>query len=97
MSFNTTMRRTISKHTPNQHWHPGRIEQAFGLALLGLTDAQMAAEMGVHQRTFDYWKKTNDEFLAKLNEGKIIADMRVVQGFYLNCLDRWVEEEIELS
>lgn len=93
MSFNPIMRRTISKHTPNQHWHSGRIEQAFGLALLGLTDDQMAAEMGVHPNTFQYWKKTNDEFLAKLNEGKIIADMRVVQGFYLNCLDRWVEEE----
>lgn len=87
------MRRKISKHTPNQHWHSGRIEQAFGLALLGLTDIQMAAEMGVHPRTFDYWKRTNEEFLNKLNEGKIVADMRVVQGFYLNCLDRWVEEE----
>ena len=87
------MRRTISKHTPNQHWHSGRIEQAFGLALLGLTDQQMAEEMGVHPRTFDYWKRTNEEFLAKLNEGKTIADMRVVQGFYMNCLDRYVEEE----
>jgi hypothetical protein len=85
--------RRLSKHTPNTQWNPSRIQEAFGMALLGFTDKQIAEEMGIHPATFDYWKKTNDEFLAKLNEGKIIADMRVVQGFYANCLDRWVDEE----
>jgi hypothetical protein len=81
------------KHTPNTQWNDKRTEQAFELALLGYTDKQIAEEMGVHPMTFDYWKRTKPEFFARLNEGKAEADQKVVNAFYQNCLDRWVEEE----
>jgi hypothetical protein len=81
------------KHTPNSQWNNKRPKQAFDLALLGYTDQQIADEMGVHPRTLDYWKKTKPEFLEKLIEGKAEADQKVVNAFYLNCLDRWIEEE----
>ena len=82
-----------SKHIPNTQWNEGRPQQAFELALLGYTEQQIADEMGVAHQTIEYWKRAKPKFLEKLNKGRARADQKVVNAFYQNCLDRWVEEE----
>ena len=78
--------------TPSK-WNENRAHQAYLLALLGATDKVMAEIMGINENTFDLWKRSHPEFMEAVKEGKYKADMRVVEGFYLNCQDRWIEEE----
>ena len=81
------------KHIPNTKWNDDRPRQAREMALLGLTDQQMAEVMGVAHDTLVYWKRNKPEFLEALAEGKEIADAKVVDSFYQNCLDRFVDIE----
>jgi hypothetical protein len=67
--------------------------EAFRLALLGATDKEISVVMGVSINTIDLWKRTKSEFLRALMDGKTKADAKVAASFYLNCIDRWVEEE----
>lgn len=57
-------------------------EQARRLALLGQTDAEMAAFFGVSERTFHGWKKSHPDFLQSIKEGKADADAKVAEGLY---------------
>lgn len=81
------------KHTPGSSWNEDRPRQAYEMALLGLTLMQMATVMDVHYQTLQYWLNNKPEFAAKFNEGKEIADMKVVSALYQNCFDRYVEVE----
>jgi transcriptional regulator with XRE-family HTH domain len=64
------------------------------MALLGLTEKQMCDVMGIHQNTLTYWKSTNKSGIDEMiRRGKEEADMKVVESFYNNCIDRYVEEE----
>lgn len=65
-----------------KQWNEDRPRQAYMLALLGLTDEEMAGVMGIAENTLEYWKRTRPDFLTKLNDGKIIADARAVEGLY---------------
>lgn len=47
------------------------------LALLGLTDEEMASVMGVSDAKLNAWKNEHPEFLDSLNEGKAYADAHV--------------------
>jgi hypothetical protein len=78
---------------PPTKYNESRPHLAYHLALLGATDVQIAEAMGVNINTIDLWKRTHPEFLEELTRGKLLADMRVVKGFFLNCQDRWIEEE----
>ncbi|MFT3847898.1 MAG: hypothetical protein QM739_04250 [Propionivibrio sp.] len=57
-------------------------EQARRLALLGQTDAEMAAFFGVAERTIHYWKEAHPDFLQSLKEGKEEADAHVAESLY---------------
>jgi len=61
-------------------------EQARRLALLGQTDAEMAAFFGVSERTFHGWKKAHPEFLQSLKAGKADADAKVADALYKRAL-----------
>jgi len=74
-------------------WTEERPKMAFMLALLGATDKMIADAFQVNVNTVDYWKRSKPEFLQELERGKIQADMKVVENFYLNCIDRYVTEE----
>lgn len=57
-------------------------EQARRLALLGQTDAEMAAFFGVAERTIHYWKGAHPDFLQSLKAGKEEADAHVAESLY---------------
>lgn len=62
------------------------IEQAYNLALLGATDAQMAKIFDVSEQTFNAWKHKHPKFLEALKEGKEEADAKVVKSLYNRAL-----------
>lgn len=68
-------------------------DMATKLALLGLTDEEMAPCFGISIRTFHDWKKRFPGFLHALQEGKIIADANVAQSMYQRACGQVVEFE----
>jgi hypothetical protein len=62
------------------------IEQAHKLALLGLTDVQMADVFDVNESTIHEWKKASEEFSESIKSGKEFADARVAKSLYHRAL-----------
>jgi hypothetical protein len=60
--------------------------QAKRLALLGLTDAEMAEFFEVSQQTLYDWDKAHPEFLDSRARGKAHADGRVAEKLYHRAL-----------
>lgn len=56
--------------------------RATKLALLGLTDEEIAFQFGISVETLKLWKAQHPEFVAALNAGKIDADAAMVQSLY---------------
>lgn len=56
--------------------------QAFKLALLGLTDAEMARFFDVSRNTLHRWKAENPGFRDAVQRGKEIADAEVAHALY---------------
>ena len=67
-------------------YDPKYIKQAHQLALLGLTDAEMAAVFGVTEQTLNNWKEAHPEFFASIEEGKAPADAKVAASLYHRSL-----------
>lgn len=63
-------------------FRPEFVEQARELAMLGLTDAEMARVFGVSEQTLNTWKKTCAGFLESLNAGKVVADGQVARSLF---------------
>lgn len=63
-------------------FEPKFIKQAYKLALLGLTDAEMAAVLDIAQSTFHKWKKDFPKFSESLNAGKAPADAEVAASLF---------------
>jgi len=63
------------------------------LALLGLTDEEMAKFFGVSQQTFYNWQKEFPAFFESVQEGKIIADANVADSLYKRATGEHVEIE----
>lgn len=61
-------------------------EQARRLALLGQTDAEMAAFFGVDERTINRWKQAHPDFCQSIKEGKADADAKVADALYQRAL-----------
>lgn len=62
---------------------PDRAER---LALLGLTDEELAIAFGVSETTINAWKLEHVEFSEALNRGKLDADAHVAQRLYRRAL-----------
>lgn len=62
------------------------VEQARKLALLGLTDVEMADVFGVTEKTFNNWKSSHPEFLQSLKSGKVFADANVTDRLYQRAM-----------
>lgn len=86
------MKRNLPAKRARQ-WNEGRLEEAYQLALLGATDAQMARIMGVDSKTFEYWKRTKQEFRTVLEEGKSPADAKVATALFRLACGYEMEEE----
>lgn len=57
-------------------------EQAYKLAMLGLTDLQMAEFFGISHQTYYDWQKAHPEFLESTLRGKTIADAETAVSLY---------------
>ncbi len=62
--------------------HP---ERARKLALLGLTDEEIADAFGVATSTFYLWLKEFPGFSEAIKAGKVIADAEVAESLYLRA------------
>ena len=78
-------------------WNDQRCKQAYELALLGVTEDQMARVMDVSVDTIAYWKKTKPEFLRALMDGRTLADVEVAKAFYRTCTGYEYEEDVVLQ
>lgn len=72
---------------------PAYAEQGRRLAMLGLTDVEMAEFFGVSERTLNTWKKAHPDFLQSLKAGKIEADTHVATGLYQSAIGGHVVTE----
>lgn len=70
-------------------WNDDRPRMAYQLALLGLTDKEIAKVMDVNINTLDLWKRTRPEFAEKLHEGKVIADAKVSEALFKKACGFW--------
>ena len=68
-------------------------DQVFEMALLGLTDTQMATIIGINQDTFNEWKKVYPSFSESLTQGKENADGKVAKAMYKRALGLTIVEE----
>lgn len=74
-------------------FRPEFIDQAKELALLGLTDAEMARVFDVSEQTLNTWKKEKDGFLASIKAGKDAADAKVAASLFHRALGYSHEED----
>ena len=63
------------------------LEQIEKWARLGLSDRQIAKNMGIGRSTFYEWKKKYSEISDSLKEGKEIADYFVENALFKNALE----------
>lgn len=68
-------------------------DQARKLALLGLTNEEMAEFFGVHVSTFYRWQAENFAFREAVNDGKVIADANVAESLYKRATGEHVAVE----
>ena len=61
-------------------------EQAHRLALLGQTDAEMAAFFGVNEATLHRWKHAHKDFCESIKRGKADADAKVADALFQRAL-----------
>jgi hypothetical protein len=74
-------------------YDPSMNDAARKLALLGLTDVEMAKFFDVSASTFDNWKNEYPAFLESVREGKIVADANVADSLYRRAIGEHVEIE----
>jgi transposase len=67
---------------PSKYNQDVHVKQAYELALLGLTDIEMAAVFGVSEKTMYNWQEEHPAFLQALKDGKYLADAKVTQSLY---------------
>lgn len=69
-----------------EKYDPTIPEQAFRLALLGSTDAELGEVFGVNESTINRWKLAHPEFAQALRRGKLAADADVAHGLYQRAI-----------
>lgn len=69
------------------------IEQVFEMALLGLTDIQMAKVLGIAESTFYDYKLKMEGFSEALTRGKEEADGKVAKALYKRALGLTITED----
>jgi len=73
--------------------NPHTWDRAYRLALIGLTDRELAIAFDVNVTTIDKWKKECPEFRNALEKGKTEADAEVVQSLFKRATGFSYEEE----
>lgn len=78
-------------------YDPSMNEQVYKLALLGLTDEQMARFFDVSRNTFHRWKSENPGFCDAIHRGKEIADAEVAYALFRRASGMTVKSEKALK
>lgn len=76
-----------TKYDPKLH-----VTLARGLARSGMTAAEIAAEMGIAERTLYKWRGEHEEFMQALNEGRELADYVVEDALFQQAKGYRVKE-----
>lgn len=74
-------------------YDPSMNDTARKLALLGLTDEELAKFFGVDVRTMYNWYNEAPAFFQAVQDGKIIADANVAESLYKRATGEHVEIE----
>jgi DNA-binding XRE family transcriptional regulator len=74
-------------------YDPSMNDMARKLALLGLTDEEMARFFGVSTQTYYNWQKEFPAFFEAVQEGKVVADANVADSLYKRATGEHVEIE----
>lgn len=77
----------------DSEYDPSMNDQARKLALLGMTNEEMAEFFGVHVSTFYRWQADNSAFREAVNAGKVAADANVADSFYKRATGEHVQIE----
>ena len=75
--------KSLGRPTP---YKPEFDKMAYQLALLGHTDAEMAAVFGVTEQTVNNWKHKHPTFFESIKVGKDIADGKVADRLYQRAM-----------
>lgn len=83
---------------PNKGGRPTKYKEAFNdqvfeMALLGLSDSQMANILGITEQTLNNWKSEHPKFFESLTQGKENADAKVAKAMYKRALGLTIIEE----
>lgn len=77
----------------NSDYDPSMNDAARKLALLGLTNEEMAEFFGVHVSTFYRWQADNPALREAVLSGKTIADANVAESLYKRATGEHVQLE----
>jgi DNA-binding XRE family transcriptional regulator len=81
----TTRKKVVVEKLPAgrpSKFKPEYIEQGYQLALLGMTDKDLARIWDVTEQTINTWKVSKDGFLESLQKGKDAADAFVADRLF---------------
>jgi len=68
-------------------------DQAYKYCLLGATDEELAAYLGIAVSTLNNWKNQYPEFLESIKKGKKPADAMVAHAIFDRAMgSRWIEQ-----
>jgi len=70
------------------------LEKIFNWSKSGLTDEQIAKNMGISKSTFYNWQKEYPEFLESIKKGKEISDRHVENALFKNATGHDYVEEV---
>lgn len=71
------------------------LAMAAGWARNGLSDEQIASNIGISRKTFYQWMKKYKPFQAAVRKNKEMADLAIENALYKSALGYCIEEEIK--
>lgn len=75
-----------NKPGPKTSCTPQVCEQAYRLALLGLTNREMAVAFDKDKTTIEYWYRNYPRFKDAIDQGRVFADGKVSEALYQRAL-----------
>lgn len=83
---------SYTPHWNNQKYHPECDEIAKRLGKLGFRDCEISAIFGIAESTLKRWKKNHPSFNKALKEGKLFADLEVMESVHQRATGYSYEE-----
>jgi hypothetical protein len=90
---NKTIKRTKLPLGRPMEYQTAHDEKAFEMALLGLTDVQIAKIIGITEGALNVWKEQHPSFFESLTQGREDADAKVARAMYKRALGVTITEE----